>query len=367
MILAKNILQNQQFGLLIAISKVKTDGKTYIVCRCECGNESNYLPDPLRAGKRKRCDECISFSVKFNRKIKDLTGERYGKLSVVKLDTSYTGKGSSWICRCECGNVLSVKQQRFSAKNKAHCGCVPQNYAARKRRISSIPLDAIRSIVASRGGTIVALGDLGKISVKCSQQHVWNTTIQTLNKGHWCAKCANLASRSKSLEYIKSLALSLGGQSLCDEDPPSMVKPYKWTCKNGHEFTMTATSIRKGRWCPRCKFKRENLIRSLVEELTGEKFPQKGPKWLTNPKTNGRLKFDAYCEKLKIAVEYNGEFHYKDPPYKGSSLKSIKERDRIKKKLAKKNGVRLIIVPYTVKDLKTFLSKRLEPFKGKTL
>lgn len=360
MILAKNISQNQQFGLLTAVSRVKVDGKTHISCKCVCGDESSYLPDPLRIGKRKRCDKCISASVKFNRKIKDLTGKRYGKLLVLGLDHSYSGRGTSWVCACDCGKTVTVNRLRFSANSKTHCGCVPQNYASRRKRTSAISMDSIRSFIASKDGVIVTIGDLGKIAVRCAQLHEWNTTIQSLNKGHWCSKCANLASRSKTLEFLKNLALNLGGQSLCDEDPPSMVKPYKWICKKGHEFTMTPTLIRKGRWCPKCRFKRENQIREIAESLTGEKFPQKGPKWLTNPKTKGRLRFDAYCEKLQLAIEYNGEFHYREPPYRGASLKSIKERDRIKKKLAKKHGVRLIVVPYTVKNLRTFLSKRIK-------
>lgn len=359
MILAKNISQNQQFGLLTAVSKVKISGKTYIVCRCRCGVESTYLPDPLRVGKRRRCNACISHSVKFGKKVKDLTGQRYGKLSVIQQDLAYVGPGAAWLCRCDCGNMLSVSQQRFSAKNKTHCGCIGQDYSIRKQRVSAISSETIKSIVADRNGSIISVSDRGKLSLMCSKSHTWNTTIQVLSKGHWCAKCANTASRSKTLEDMKHLASSLGGQALCTEDPPSMVRQYGWICKKGHEFMMKPISVKKGRWCPRCKFKRENQIRDLVEELTGEKFPQKGPRWLTNPSTGGRLKFDAYCEKLKIAVEYNGEFHYREPPFKGASLKSIKYRDSVKKRLAKANGVKLIIVPYTIKNIREFLHNRL--------
>lgn len=56
MILAKNISQNQQFGLLTAVSRVKVDGKTRISCKC------------------------IFASAKFNIKIKDLFGKRCRKL-----------------------------------------------------------------------------------------------------------------------------------------------------------------------------------------------------------------------------------------------------------------------------------------------
>ena len=65
-----------------------------------------------------------------------------------------------------------------------------------------------------------------------------------------------------------------------------------------------------------------------------------------------------YNKDLKLAFEYNGRQHYKFIPFfhkTYSEFLNLQENDRIKKKLCKKNGITLIIIPYTVKDLKSYI------------
>jgi hypothetical protein len=56
-------------------------------------------------------------------KLIDLTGQRFGKLVVIKRDISKSG--TYWICKCDCGNVCSVRRDQLTkAKNpKKCCGC----------------------------------------------------------------------------------------------------------------------------------------------------------------------------------------------------------------------------------------------------
>lgn len=75
------------------------------------------------------------------------------------------------------------------------------------------------------------------------------------------------------------------------------------------------------------------------------------PAFLKNPETKQNLELDCYCPKYNIAVEYNGEQHYKFP----SSYHKTKEqfinqvyRDRLKRKLCDEHGIYLISVPYWV-------------------
>lgn len=43
-------------------------------------------------------------------KLIDLTGQKFGKLTVLKKDENRkTNCGSYWICQCECGNIKSVR------------------------------------------------------------------------------------------------------------------------------------------------------------------------------------------------------------------------------------------------------------------
>ena len=55
---------------------------------------------------------------------------------------------------------------------------------------------------------------------------------------------------------------------------------------------------------------------------------------------------------MKLGCEYNGRQHYKFTPFFHKNYEAFdnqKYRDYIKKDLCEKNGIRLIIVPYSVK------------------
>ena len=52
-------------------------------------------------------------------------GQRYGRLTVLKIDESKAGgrQGYYYICRCDCGNIVSVRGN-ILGKNTNSCGCL---------------------------------------------------------------------------------------------------------------------------------------------------------------------------------------------------------------------------------------------------
>ena len=56
-------------------------------------------------------------------KLKDLTGQRFGKLVVLKRDLSK--KGVYWICKCDCGEIISTRSDTLTRQKypKTSCGC----------------------------------------------------------------------------------------------------------------------------------------------------------------------------------------------------------------------------------------------------
>lgn len=57
----------------------------------------------------------------------DLSGHRSGKLLVLHQDkTKPTGSGKHafWICRCNCGNLISVRSSCLRKKITKSCGCI---------------------------------------------------------------------------------------------------------------------------------------------------------------------------------------------------------------------------------------------------
>src|SRR5690348_6310742 len=80
--------------------------------------------------------------------------------------------------------------------------------------------------------------------------------------------------------------------------------------------------------------KGEKECRRVLEEIYGKSFTKVRPKWLKNPETGRNLELDCYNEELKIAVEYNGEQHYKWPNFTKQSQEDFIQqvrRDKYKK------------------------------------
>ena len=53
----------------------------------------------------------------------DLTGQRFNRLTVIsRAENSKDGK-SRWLCRCDCGNFVTVNGIHLSSGHTKSCGC----------------------------------------------------------------------------------------------------------------------------------------------------------------------------------------------------------------------------------------------------
>lgn len=114
--------------------------------------------------------------------------------------------------------------------------------------------------------------------------------------------------------------------------------------KCGVDFEMIPVSHTRGINCPNCNsFKSEKLFGKVLRDL-GFHPTKARPKWLKNPHTNALLEIDHYLQRHKIGFEVQGRQHYEPVDYWGGveKLKEIQERDRLKRTLCEKRGVRLI-------------------------
>lgn len=60
-------------------------------------------------------------------RIKDIVGERFGKLTVVRYlrtDVKPYGHVVIWECKCDCGNVVEVSTSSLRTGNTRSCGCL---------------------------------------------------------------------------------------------------------------------------------------------------------------------------------------------------------------------------------------------------
>lgn len=126
--MAKKIdLTGQQFGKLTVLRYVGTDGSGAVwECQCECGNITTARGTALRQGKRVSCGcQRKEKLLKENQThIKDLTGQRFGKLTVINMTNKRQEKSVVWHCICDCGNETDVPARDLISGNTKSCGCM---------------------------------------------------------------------------------------------------------------------------------------------------------------------------------------------------------------------------------------------------
>lgn len=137
-------LTGQRFGHLVAIERVHTDKGVLWKCRCDCGNETFAKTSVLRTGGKKSCG-CKRFPP-----IKDLTGKKFGKLTVLKQgDVHITSGGHRqimYICRCDCGNEVTVSASNLRSGITQSCGCIktPDLTGKKINRLTALKRDESR-------------------------------------------------------------------------------------------------------------------------------------------------------------------------------------------------------------------------------
>lgn len=108
---------------------------------------------------------------------------------------------------------------------------------------------------------------------------------------------------------------------------------------------------------------RENQCREIFERIFApRRFPTARPPFLVNPSTGRCLELDGYNEDLALAFEYNGYQHYEYPNCFHRTRREFEDqlrRDQLKIELCRKQGVRLVSIPHSEKDLEEFIRRAL--------
>jgi Marseilleviridae restriction endonuclease len=138
---------------------------------------------------------------------------------------------------------------------------------------------------------------------------------------------------------------------------------YLFECDRKHEFEAALNHISNDSWCSTCPFQNESYCISVIEGIVGKKFKK------CRPFKSHKLELDGYNEELKLAIEYNGEQHYKYVSLfhknKENALEKQRERDKIKENLCEENGIYLIIVPYFEKNKEQFIKDEYKKYLNK--
>ncbi len=83
------------------------------------------------------------------RKIKDLTGKKFGKLVVIKQADKIKNR-IAWTCKCSCGNEKIVPSTHLISKHTKSCGCLKKIGNAKTHGLSNHPAYAVHTDMMTR-------------------------------------------------------------------------------------------------------------------------------------------------------------------------------------------------------------------------
>lgn len=123
-------LCGQRFGKLVVLQQTEKPQQCrtnadYWLCRCDCGNETVVLGSNLLRGHTTSCG-C--------KKLRDLTGQHIGKLTVVGRSDRYMSRGKRqvrlWECICDCGNITYKATDTLTSGAENSCAECAAKYNA---------------------------------------------------------------------------------------------------------------------------------------------------------------------------------------------------------------------------------------------
>ena len=185
--------------------------------------------------------------------------------------------------------------------------------------------------------------------------------------GKGCPKCGSFALAQRTLQKRKQQFLKQAKRVHGNKYDYSAVEfkntdqKIKVICPKHGPFPVRPTHHTSAPYsgCPVCiESLGEQAIRSALKQW---RIPFESEKRFSDCRDKRPLAFDFWLPAHKVLIEYDGQQHFDGAHYLStlSDFASARRRDRIKTAYARKRKIRLIRVKYSVRDVETFLVKKL--------
>ena len=351
--------QNKNAENIEVLGKYK-GALTKIKCRCKIdGHEWEIRPNDLLRGqgcpkcannkKKKTHEKFINEMKKINENI-EILGEYVNARTKIK-------------CRC--------KKDRFEWEVKPNdllngCGC-PKCADNIQNKTTEYFINELKEI----NDNIEILGEYisNKAKIKCRckiDKYEWEATPNSLLSGQGCPKCSG--NIKKTTEEFKQEMKEINDNIEVLGEYVNNKTKIKCKCKiDGYEWEVKPNNLLKNHGCPKCNAsKGEKRVSKYLDSRNINYIPQYK---FDECRSKNKLPFDFYIPSLNIAIEYDGEDHYKvnkrskNDTYEKAFNRFVegKVRDTIKTIYCKENNIKLIRIPYWDFDnIEKILKKGLE-------
>lgn len=290
-------LTNLKFHHLTVIKrapdKISKSGEHTVMweCECDCGNPNHSIVSgsKLKNGHTKSCG-CL--------KSPDLTGKRFGRLTVIQQDGVYVDKNGScqkqWLCKCDCGRTKTVLGGNLKRGKTLSCGCLNNELLLERTKIYNdyeIQDDYVIMFTTKGQMFLVDLDDFWRVKDIC-----WHMTTGNYLRG--------------SVDCNKEMML----HDFIMNCPSNMVVDHKHGSKtrydNRKENLRIATHQENNQ--------NAALSKNNTSGVTGVHWSKREQRWIATISINYKTKYlgsfsnkdDAITARKNAENENFGEFSY---------------------------------------------------------
>lgn len=119
----------KQINHFIVTEIIKRASGASFKVKCQCGIEKIYSANRIITNHCKSCgckhwgNPRLYLKGRPAHNKENLTGQKFGKLTVKEIDPNHALKKASWICHCECGQTKIVRAINLKLGHTKSCGC----------------------------------------------------------------------------------------------------------------------------------------------------------------------------------------------------------------------------------------------------
>lgn len=290
-------------------------------------------------------------------KLKDLTGQRFGKLTVInRAESKIDGSGkrrTMWNCICDCGNSKTVLADYLKQAAVPSCGCEAVKNRINKNRVNNIGEKYGRLTIID----IIWNEKPTKVVCKCDCDNDYIGVKSDIVSGH-TQSCGCLQSEQASLCNTKDWSgyVAESGVKLIKQYRKNDKGQWLWECECpicGNTFYELPAKVNNGHTTScGCRIQSfgESYVQSILQSMNIQFILQYT---FDNCKYVYVLHFDfAIIDDKGVIglIEYDGKQHFEPIEFFGGEdgFNKTKRRDEIKNTYCKTNNIPLLRIPYTL-------------------
>ena len=272
--------------------------------------------------------------------------EKYGDL----LDYSfiqYEGTHKKIILKCKkCGYIFEriPKDLLYQIKKENVCPCCAKEKLKKELKQKFIKVSQKIHNNKYDYSKVEYINNKTKVCIVCPQHGEFKQTPNSHLQGHGCPKCKSDKAKLKLNVFIKKSKII--HKEYYNYDNVTYINnhtPVEIICPKHGSFLITPKCHLDGRGCAKCNQSwMEREICDLFEKNNIKYEQEKNFEWLK--RDNYNLSLDFYLPDYNIAIECQGEQHFKPIDFYGGGerFKRVLENDLLKIKLCNEHSIILL-------------------------